>query len=422
MMLSVLKDIAPSATVNSMPDKIWILNVDDFVFKANALDALSNHSLKYIQILKQADLCVVSPLIERDDAFVNYMARIKKLVNKDWMLLPAKQSPDETLVQAIMKDKALIARLKKLCKENHALIPLMYTADFAKLSKMCGSNLLNNSIAVQDANNKLVFKKLCKQFDITTIQPVFESGKNKKSKVLSFIDFNETYLLRRPFSAGGYGNTKGKLLDLLRKIKDYHKDGHFYIERFKDIYKTLGSLCVLKDDAITFVGIDSQIVHKEAWEGCSFPFKKIDKDILDEIKEKSMLLAEYYHKKGVRGQVNFDWAVRLKEGKMLLRALECNSRYNGFGLCIRLASTVFNIPKGRLHFYLDTKIPFSPKFDTQKVVDIIENITKSHDLPGGIVLTSGVTNGKAGFCFIATSEQNINKLRNSFKKYILNVK
>lgn len=399
-----------------MPDKIWILNVDDFVFKTNALDALSKHSLKYIQILKPGDLCIASPLIERDDAFVSYMARIKKLQNKNWLLLPEKQNTDESLVGCIIKDKSLISKLKNLCKQGYVIIPLMYTKEFAKLSRMCGNKLLNNSIAVQEANNKLVFKKLCKDFGIQTIQPVFEAATRRKSRVLSFLDFNETYLLRRPFSAGGYGNTKGKLIDLLQMLRGYHKEGHFYIERFKDIYKTLGSLCILKDDNIQFVGIDCQIIHKAAWEGCAFPFTKLDKDILAEIKEKSVNLAEYYHKKGVRGQVNFDWAIRIKEGKLVLRALECNSRYNGFGLCIRLASTVFDIPREKLHFYLDTVISFSPKLTTKKVIDIIEKINKSYSGAGGIVLTCGVQNGRAGFCFMATSEAGVNNLRNIFKK------
>ncbi len=404
-----------------MPDKIWILNVDDFVFKTNALDALSKHSLKYIQILKPWDLCIASPLIERDDAFVAYMARIKKLQNKNWLLLPKKQDTDESLVGCIAKDKELVAKLKTLCKQGYVIIPLMYTKEFAKLSSMCGNKLLNNSIAVQEANNKLVFKKLCKDFGIQTIQPVFEAATRRKSRVLSFLDFNETYLLRRPFSAGGYGNTKGKLIDLLQMLRGYHKEGHFYIERFKDIYKTLGSLCILKDDNIQFVGIDCQIIHKAAWEGCSFPFTKLDKDILAEIKEKSMNLAEYYHKKGVRGQVNFDWAIRIKEGKLVLRALECNSRYNGFGLCIRLASTVFDIPREKLHFYLDTIISFNPKLTTKKVIEIIEKINKSYGGEGGIVLTCGVQNGRAGFCFMATSEAGVNKLRNIFRKNLPDV-
>ncbi len=401
-----------------MHDKIWILNVDDFVFKSNALDALSNHSLKYIQILKPGDLCIASPLIERDDAFVSYMARIKKIKNKNWLMLPKKQDSQDSLVNSIAKDKALVSKLKKLCKQNYVIIPLMYTKDFAKLSRLCGNNLLNNSIAIQEANNKLVFKKLCKEFGIQTIQPVFEANNKKKSKVLSFLNFDETYLLRRPVSAGGYGNTKGKLIDLLQMLQTYHKEGHFYIERFKDIYKTLGSLCVLKENSVNFVGIDCQIINKAAWEGCSFPFTKLDKDILAEIKEKSMHLAEYYHSKGVRGQVNFDWAIRIKEGKLVLRALECNSRYNGFGLCIRLASTVFDIPKEKLHFYLDTKIPLKASLDTQKLIDIIEQTNKACACQGGIVLTSGVKNSKAGFCFIATKQQDINCLRSNFKKNI----
>lgn len=404
------------------PDKIWILNVDDFVFSANALDALSKHSLKYIQILKPNDLCIVSPLIERDDCFVSYMAKLKKLQNKDWMMLPQHQASDEGLVKAISKDKTLVKKLKNLCKNNHVIIPLMYTKDFAKLSKMCGNNLLNNSIAVEEANNKLVFKKLCKEFNIETIKPVFEAGKRKKSKVLSFLDFNETYLLRRPFSAGGYGNTKGKLIDLLQIVHSYHKDGDFYIERFKDIYKTLGSLCILKDSGIQFAGIDCQIINKEAWEGCAFPFKKLDKNILAEIKEKSLLLARHYHKKGVRGQVNFDWAIRIKEGELKLRALECNSRYNGFGLCLRLASTAFGISKEHLHFYLDTKIPFSSRFKTRKVISIITKINKELNIHGGIVLTTPVRHGRAGFCFISTSDKNVAKLRSEFKKHILDCK
>lgn len=401
-----------------MPNKVWILNLDDFVFKSKALDALKSHSLKYIQLLKPGDFCVVSPLTEPDKAFVNYMARIKKLEHKNWMFMPREQKEDESLISAVSRDEHLISKLRKLCSIGYVIIPLMYTKEFAHLSWQCENTLLNNSIAVQEANNKLVFKELCKKFNITTIAPVYEAGMNKMPRVLALLDPRETYLLRRPFSAGGYGNVKGKLADLLPLIKLYHKESDFYLERFKEIYKTLGSLCILKDDEISFVGIDSQIIHKEAWEGCSFPFSRLPKKLLEEIREKSLMLASYYYGKGVRGQINFDWAIRQKDGELKLRALECNSRYNGFGLCLRLASTVYGINRKELHFYLDTKIRFSPDWTTKKVIDELEKINAGVTFRGGVVLTSGVKDGKAGFCFIATNRKDLADLRRSFKAHI----
>lgn len=392
--------------------------MDDFVFKSKALDALKSHSLKYIQLLKPGDFCVVSPLTEPDKAFVNYMARIKKLEHKNWMFMPREQKEDESLISAVSRDEHLISKLRKLCSIGYVIIPLMYTKEFAHLSWQCENTLLNNSIAVQEANNKLVFKELCKKFNITTIAPVYEAGMNKMPRVLALLDPRETYLLRRPFSAGGYGNVKGKLADLLPLIKLYHKESDFYLERFKEIYKTLGSLCILKDDEISFVGIDSQIIHKEAWEGCSFPFSRLPKKLLEEIREKSLMLASYYYGKGVRGQINFDWAIRQKDGELKLRALECNSRYNGFGLCLRLASTVYGINRKELHFYLDTKIRFSPDWTTKKVIDELEKINAGVTFRGGVVLTSGVKDGKAGFCFIATNRKDLADLRRSFKAHI----
>ncbi len=401
-----------------MPNKVWILNLDDFVFKSKALDALKSHSLKYIQLLKPGDFCVVSPLTEPDKAFVDYMARIKKLEHKNWMFMPKEQKEDESLISAISRDEQLLAKLRKLCSIGYVIIPLMYTKEFAHLSWQCENKLLNNSIAVQEANNKLVFKELCKKFNITTIAPVYEAGMNKMPRVLALLDPRETYLLRRPFSAGGYGNVKGKLADLLPLIKMYHKEADFYLERFKEIYKTLGSLCILKDDEIAFVGIDSQIIHKEAWEGCSFPFTRLPKKLLDEIREKSLMLASYYYGKGVRGQINFDWAIRQKDGELKLRALECNSRYNGFGLCLRLASTVYGINRRELHFYLDTKMRFDPHWTTKKVIDELEKINAGVTFRGGVVLTSGVKDGKAGFCFMATNRKDLADLRRSFKTHI----
>ncbi len=401
-----------------MPDKIWILNMDDFLFKQKASYVLKKHSLKYIQILKQNDIAIVSPLVEKDKDFVDYTAKIKRFTNKDWLLSPATQNENESLIEAIARDKALLSKIKKLCANNHVMIPLMYSESFADLSQKAGNNLLNNSIAVSKANDKLLFKKICKKFNITAIQPVIKSDKDGNTKILKFVNFKETYLLRRPFSAGGYGNTKGKLFDLLKKMRNYQKDGEFYIEPFKEIYKTLGTLCMLKDDGIHFAGIDCQIVHKEAWEGCYFPFKKLDKNILAEVKEKTMQLATYYYEKGVRGQINFDWAIRIKNGKLLVRVLECNSRYNGFGLCLRLGSSIYDIPKENLHFYLDTNIPLPKRLDTKKAIALIEKINKQFDFKGGTVLVSSVKDGHAGFCFMAENEKNVNQLRNAFKKAI----
>lgn len=402
-----------------MANKIWVLNLDDFLFKDKALEALQEHAIKYIQLLKPGDYCVLSPLIEPDEDFVNYMARIKKLPYRPWIFKPAAQKKEERLVDAIIKDKTLIEKLSILCKQGYIMVPLMYTKRFEFLSKKCGNNLDNNYKAVENANNKLLFKDLCKKFHITTIAPVYKADKNKMPRILSTLDANETYLLRRPFSAGGYGNVKGKLVDLMPLIKKYHKQTDVYLERYKDIYRTIGTLVILKDDGIFFVGIDCQIIHKEAWEGCFFPFDRLPAKILDAVREKTLMLASCYYGMGIRGQINFDWAIRQKNGELKLRALECNSRYNGFGLCLRLASTVYDIPRKELHFYLDTKMRFAQDWTTKMVIEELEKINQEVNLPrGGVVLTTGVKNGRGGFCFIGTSRKDIADLRRCFKNHI----
>lgn len=401
-----------------MPNKIWVLNMDDFVFKEKALYVLKKHSLKYIQILKPDDIAIVSPLVEKDPDFIKYTEQLKKFSNKNWLLSPSKHEEGQPLTEAIAQDTALLSKIKTLCSKDYVMIPLIYSKNFAQLSKKASNILFNNAIAVSKANDKLMFKNLCKKFGIQTIQPAISSGKKQKTKILRFLNFNDTYLLRRPFSAGGYGNTKGKLFDLLKKMRQYHKESDFYIEPFKEIYKTLGTLCILKDDGVHFAGIDCQIIHKEAWEGCFFPFKKIDKEILEEVEDKTMLLASYYYGQGVRGQINFDWAIRIKDGKLLVRALECNSRYNGFGLCLRLAASL-GIDKEKLTFYLDTSIPLPPDITTKKLISQINEINKSNNTKGGIILTSSVQHGKAGFCFMAENETNVRKLRATFKKVVL---
>ena len=120
----------------------------------------------------------------------------------------------------------------------------------------------------------------------------------------------------------------------------------------------------------------------------------------------------------MRGQINIDWAIRKKDGDLKLRALECNSRYNGFGLCLRLASTVYGINRRDLHFYMDTKMRFAPKWTTQKLIDELDKINSAIPFKGGVVLTSGVEDGKAGFCFIATNAQDLATLRKEFKRHI----
>ncbi|ACC97661.1 hypothetical protein Emin_0095 [Elusimicrobium minutum Pei191] len=405
-----------------MADKIWIFNVDDFIYKSQALAVLKEHALTYLQILKPNDMCIVSPFTEKDEYFTAYTAAIKGLKHKKWMFQPKKHAKDESLIQAIMKDKALVGKIKNFCKHGFVLIPLKYTEEFQKLSKMCGNKLLNNSIAIQEANNKLRFKKLCKEFGIRTMQPVFERKDGKdKSHILAFINANETYLLRRPSSMGGYGNIAGKITDLLPLMRLFNKDGDFFIEKYKKVEKTLGSLCILKDDGAAFVGIDCQFPHREGWEGRFFPFKKFDKKILERIKEKSMLMAEYFHKKGVRGQVNFNWAITIKDGEYKLRGLECNSRYNGFGLCLRLAKTVFDIPQEKLHFYLDTNIAIDESYTTKDIIKIIFKINTGVKFKGGIVLTSAVKNGRMAMCFISTSPKNVQLLRLALKRAVKNI-
>lgn len=403
---------------NFMPNKIWIFNLDDFLFKSNSMKALRQHSLKYIQLLKKGDYCVASPLVQRDPDFLDYMARIKQIDYPNWILYPKSHQENQSLISSILNDEELIHILTKKCQEGYILVPLIYSKEFEKINKVCRNTLFNNAHAVAEANNKLLFKDLCKKFQITTFAPIYEIPKNQKGRVLQPLNFSETYLLRRPFSAGGYGNTRGTLKELLPLIKKYTKETDLYIERYKDISKTIGTLVVLKDSEFNYIGMDCQIIHKEAWEGCFFPFTKLQKRLLDQIREKTMLLASYYYGMGVRGQINFDWAIRNVDGELKIRALECNSRYNGFGLCLRLASTVYNIPKNQLHFYLDTKMKFNPIWTTKKIISLIDNINSNLPFKGGVVLTTGVENGKAGFCFITTNRKDLADLRREFKRKI----
>lgn len=401
-----------------MPNKIWVINLDDYLFQNKAIEALKGHSLKYIQILKPGDYCILSPLVEADPDFVAYMARIKKLEHKNWLFKPAAHDPSESLVEAIMRDEALVEKLRKLCSIGYVMIPLMYTKKFEKLSKLCKNKLSNNYKAIEQANNKLLFKELCKLFHITTIAPVYQAGKNKTPRILSTLNAQETYLLRRPISAGGYGNIKGKLVDLLPLIKKYHKETDLYLERYKDIYRSIGTLVMLKDDGIYYGGCDCQIIHKESWEGCFFPFTKAPAKMLQKIREKALLLASYYYGMGIRGQINIDWALRWKNGELKLRALECNARYNGFSICQRLASTVYGLTRDEMHFYLDTKMKFSPSWDTKRVIKELEIINKEVHIRGGVVLTSSVKDGNAGFCFIGSSRKEIADLRRVFKCHV----
>ncbi|MBP5429381.1 MAG: hypothetical protein J6Y25_00620 [Elusimicrobiaceae bacterium] len=401
-----------------MPNKIWIINLDEVVASENLLEAIADYSPKYIQLLKPQDYCILSRWAPVDKDFFAYMARIKKLKHTSWLFQPAEQEPDERLVDAVLRDEVLLGKLRKLCNMGYVMVPFMYTKRFEALSKKCGNNLNNNYKAIEQANNKLLFKNACKKFGITTIAPIYQAGKNKTPRILSPLDAKETYLLRRPFSAGGYGNVKGKLVDLLPLIKKYHKKTDLYLERYKDIYRTLGTLCILKDEGIYYAGVDCQIIHKEAWEGCFFPFTKCPAKILQEVREKSLMLASFYYGMGIRGQINFDWALRWKGGELKLRALECNPRYNGFGVCLRLASTVYGIPRNQLHFYLDTKIQFSPSWNTKRVIAELKKINEEMNIHGGVILTSAVKEGHAGFCFVGTSRKEIADIRRCFKRHV----
>ncbi len=402
-----------------MPNKIWIINADDCLFSQEvSIEGMKESSLKYILLLKPGDYCVLSPLVDIDSDFVSYMARIKKLKHKNFLFTPAKHDPSESLIKAISKDKQLVDKLSHLCRNGYVMVPQMYTKQFAALSRQCGNNLSNNYKSIEKANDKMLFKKVCKKFNITPISPVYKAYKGQKARILSALDFQETYLLRHPVSAGGYGTVKGKLLELIPLLKQSHQETDVYLERYKDIYRSLGTLAMLKEDGIYYGGVDCQIVHKEAWEGCFYPFTKAPESMLRKIKEKTLLLAGYYYSMGMRGQINIDWALRWKEGKLKLRALECNPRYNGFSICQRLASTVYNIKRDKLHFYLDTKMQFNPSWNTKQVISELEKLNKKANIKGGIVLTSRVKDGQAGFCFIGTSRQDIALLRRLFKQRV----
>lgn len=401
-----------------MPNKIWIINADECLIAAyNDVAVLKESSLKYTLLLKPGDFCVISPWVE-NQVFLDYAARIKKLEHKNWLLQPAEHQPSEKLLDAILRDEVLVEKLRKLCSIGYVMVPYIYTKKFEKLSKLCKNKLRNNYKAIEQANNKLLFKQMCKLFHITTIAPVFEIDRNKAPRILSTLDARETYLLRRPVSAGGVGTIKGKLVDLLPLIKKYHKETDLYLERYKDIYRSIGTLVLLKDSGIYYGGVDCQIIHKETWEGCFFPFTKAPAKMLQRIREKALMIGSYYYGMGVRGQINIDWALRWKNGELKLRALECNPRYNGFSICQRVASTVYGLTRDEMHFYLDTKMQFPSSWDTKRVIKELDALNKQIKIRGGIVLTSGVEVGNAGILFIGTSRKEIADLRRLFKRHI----
>lgn len=397
-----------------MHKHIWVFNTDDSIFKEKTADILKLYSARYIQAMKADDLCVLSPIMDIDPDFMEYLAKVKKLPSSGWVFMPKTHTPGDKFIDAILADGQLVERLKQKCGEGYVLIPLMYTKEFKTLSDICGNKLSNNSQAVNDANNKLEFKKVCKLLNIPTPRVVLERDANGKT-IQNFEnpDPDKMYILKHRFSAGGYGHAVGSLNRLL---PIFEKDKEFFIEELVKVEKTIGTLCILTDD-ITFVGIDEQLIKDEAWQGCVYPCRTVTKKLQEEVKKETMKLARHYFDAGIKGQINFDWAIVKNGKKSELTALECNSRYNGFGIFVRLAATAFNIDKSELHFHIDTGLKVA-NLTTKKAAEMAIKITKEFPHRGGAVLSSPILNGKAGFCCITDSAEHLEDLREKLRAAI----
>ena len=341
-----------------MPKKLWLPNVEE-VLPENDVNYEKVFVPKTFELFPRSLLClapgdaIVSPR-PLDPDFCAYIAGLSRLGSpKNWLIELRANSKPYSLVESLLLDRGAMARLKELDRGAWVIEPFIESPRIMRLSRDTGiptdktnPQLVLNGIVTM-VNDKGTFKELARSLRVLTIGGYMADSMPALEKAIDLVSekYGDRVMLRKTLYGGGLGNLSGGKERLLYEIRGWYNGGRILIEPFLNIQHVAGSLAVISDRGVSFLGVDVQTFCDGCWSGFDFPHP--DTAQAARIKELTLLIAKRVSAMGARGSLNVDWAFTAERPEEPL-ALECNFRNNGFGYVLDFATRYFAAPPGKI--------------------------------------------------------------------------
>lgn len=329
---------------------------------ANAEEALPEEDLHYEEFfqaktlrmvprfllgLEAGDLLVVPTTLPED--FTRYVAELLGLgAAEDLVFEVEPRATPSSLVDSLLLDPGALAALK--ARHLETLEPFLQTPRAVRLARELALPCLGTegrlveSGLVRDLNDKGWFKAFAREHGVPVLPGEEVSSRGELVRALEQAPGGEL-MLRKTSYAGGAGCTHGSARQLLGRLDGWYNAGRVLVEPFLDLASVAGSLALLDERGVHYVGIDRQVLRDGSWCGFDFPYPPGRG--AGAVRDLTLDLAFRIHGLGARGVLNLDWAFPAGSPEEPL-VLECNFRHNGFGYVADLAARLFGAGWERL--------------------------------------------------------------------------
>lgn len=227
---------------------------------------------------------------------------------------------------------------------------------------------------IDNINDKYIWKNICSLLKVNTLASHYFTSKKKLLDYLQKLSREEQLfrelpsqkgisseslvattvsepeyltpplIVKKTRNGGGYGNLQGPINFLIHELSTGtwygNEDTAVIVEEFAPHSEILGSLLLINDQGVKFLGIDRQLIKNNSWNGAVFPYKG-DSTLAKKIKNDSINLGNYLFLLGARGFMNIDWLTKKnRNGSNELYSLECNFRHNGFSYMLNVGGSL----------------------------------------------------------------------------------
>lgn len=349
--------------------KLFIANLeetapaDDIDYSRVYVPEIKRVCSRFIHYLDENDVIALPKAIQKE--FLGYYADVYGYQTPVGTLIPPAESSPYTLIDSLIEDRETIESLRRWNREaDWVLDACIYTPKLRALSQLLempvvnfGAHVLPGEL-VLELNCKCCFKRFLRDRGFPVIPGYIASDLNE---LVHYIDVvsrknDNKIMLKKPLYGGGLGNISGTREALLPILDQWYQGGDILVEFFMDVDIVSGTLVKLHE-SIEYIGSNIQFFDGGNWVGFSYPLKA--PDLAGRLQKLSLDIAEEFHQKGVRGDLNLDWAIT-RDGK--IHALECNLRYNGFGVILDCGKKYFKtydksvLYQGHFQVTGDTKV------------------------------------------------------------------
>ncbi|MBR5360619.1 MAG: ATP-grasp domain-containing protein [Lachnospiraceae bacterium] len=320
---------------------IWLFNIgvekflngEVFTVKNKGEDVIVNHMEEMnLLIARQGDILILRD--EPDPAFLN---SIKEVTGElPTILCPSIQDEDKSISEIVLKDSALVERVRELASGRDNVIFVPYGVSYLEeeIAEKLGVELFGaSSDIVKAVNNKVFSRRFAIEHSFAVPEGKICKGMDElESAAKEFLDKYGKIIIKEPCGASGKGlwvaETPAKLKSALLIIKRFFKDdlnGEWLVEQWCDKQCDLNfQVCIGADGRVNVFSVKEQKVDGTVYTGSVIP-PTFDESITEECIRCGEIIGKDLYKFGYVGVLGID-AMLLSSGA-LVPIVEINGRF-----------------------------------------------------------------------------------------------